>query len=468
MEPQTEADQPALLLQFLAFFGAMCGRHAYVRVGRTRHYPNLFLIIVGGTGALGRKGISYDDVFAFYKEVDPIFCATRMQYGMSSGEGFVKPVADRVTRPDEKTGQLVIICEGTTDKRALWFEPEAVSMFATKGREGNTLSAHIRNAWDRGLLGVATKNSSMRATDAHIGIIGHITPVELEQSITETDAFNGFGNRFLWALAKRSQLLPFGGDLVPLPTVVDRVRLAVTFAADHVTEIGWSESAKNFWKALYPALSPTHDGVASALLARAEPQIVRIALNFALLDLSPVIDLSHIRAAQAVWKYCRESVQVLFGDDMSIVDPFNRILYDLIESRPGINFRRLDVEMHYPPRMKLVSGLRQLEEEGLITRARERRGPQGGRPAECFYPETPKLPNQLVTDGGFGDTGDAIPVTQTSSGGTRPNRVSEFGTRIERPVPDYDSMSREELLRSVDKVLVEGIEGPPAELRDDD
>src|SRR5205807_4370577 len=69
--------------------------------------------------------------------------------------------------------------------------------------------------------------------------------------------------------------------------------------------------------ALPISLSPIQDGVASALLARAEPQIVRLALNLALLDLSPIIDLSHIKAAQAIWRYCSDTVHVLFGDRKS-------------------------------------------------------------------------------------------------------------------------------------------------------
>ncbi len=46
-------------------------------------------------------------------------------------------------------------------------------------REGNTLSAIIRQAWDTGNLQVKTRNNPNRATGAHISIIGHITKDEL-------------------------------------------------------------------------------------------------------------------------------------------------------------------------------------------------------------------------------------------------------------------------------------------------
>lgn len=65
-------------------------------------------------------------------------------------------------------------------------------------QETNTLSAIIRQAWDGGPLRTLTKNSPAKATNAHISIIGHITKNELCRYLSETEAGNGFGNRFLW------------------------------------------------------------------------------------------------------------------------------------------------------------------------------------------------------------------------------------------------------------------------------
>ena len=72
-------------------------------------------------------------------------------------------------------------------------------------RESSTLSATLREAWDTGNLRIMTRNSAVRATDAHIGIIGHITAEELQRCFTETSAANGFGNRFLWLCVKRAR-----------------------------------------------------------------------------------------------------------------------------------------------------------------------------------------------------------------------------------------------------------------------
>ena len=68
----------------------------------------------------------------------------------------------------------------------------------------------IPQAWDSGDLGTLTKNSSTRATGAHISLIGHITADELRRYLTQTEQANGFGNRHLWFCVKRSKELPHG------------------------------------------------------------------------------------------------------------------------------------------------------------------------------------------------------------------------------------------------------------------
>src|SRR5437868_8277039 len=61
IEPHSEADPAALLVQVLVAFGSAAGRSAYVAVEADRHYPNLFVVLVGPT-AKGRKGTSWGHV----------------------------------------------------------------------------------------------------------------------------------------------------------------------------------------------------------------------------------------------------------------------------------------------------------------------------------------------------------------------------------------------------------------------
>src|SRR5829696_6504311 len=81
-------------------------------------------------------------------------------------------------------------------------------------RDGNTLAAIVRRAWDSGALATLTKNNPTTATGAHISIMGHITRDELLRYLSRTELASGFANRFLWIASKRGRLLP-DGEAVP-------------------------------------------------------------------------------------------------------------------------------------------------------------------------------------------------------------------------------------------------------------
>ena len=57
--PNTESDPAALLLQYLTSFGNAVGRQPYYLVERTRHFCNLFVVLIGST-AKARKGTAAD------------------------------------------------------------------------------------------------------------------------------------------------------------------------------------------------------------------------------------------------------------------------------------------------------------------------------------------------------------------------------------------------------------------------
>ena len=79
-------------------------------------------------------------------------------------------------------------------------------------REGNTLSPLLRSAWDAQVLEVLTRGKSkLRASDALVSVVAHITPEELEKLLGKSvEVTNGFVNRFLWGCVRRSKLLPEG------------------------------------------------------------------------------------------------------------------------------------------------------------------------------------------------------------------------------------------------------------------
>src|SRR5262245_58101855 len=170
--------------------------------------------------------------------------------------------------------------------------------------KGNTLSGIIREAWDSGDLSTLTKNSPVRATGAHVSIIGHITEEELRRSLTETERANGFANRFLWLRVRRSNVLP-EGDAPPgsaLKPLADELRRLLA-NAHMLGEMRRDDQARAIWAEVYPSLSEGQPGLAGAIISRAEAQVLRLSALYAAFDGSPIIHAPHLLAGLALWEY---------------------------------------------------------------------------------------------------------------------------------------------------------------------
>jgi hypothetical protein len=386
IEPHTEADPAALLIQFLAGFGNLVGRGAYTAVEADRHGCNLFAAIVG-VSAKGRKGTSWGHIKRVLEHMDAAWAAERIQGGLSSGEGLVWGVRDPIEKQEPvREGkqiagyQTVLVDAGVSDKRLLIVESELASPLRVMGREGSTLSPLIRQAWDTGDLRVLTKNSPAKATGAHISIIGHITRDELLRFLTFTETANGFANRFLWVCAKRSKLLPEGGqiDAVDFSAIIQRLTYTAN-AGQNAGELQRDETARKIWREVYPALSEGGMGMFGSATSRAEAQVLRLALVYAVLDRARAIAAEHLLAALAVWDFCEASARYIFGDALG--NPVaDRILQALRAARDGMTRTEIrDVFDRNRGSSEISVALTALEERGLAQRASE---VTAGRPIE--------------------------------------------------------------------------------------
>lgn len=264
-DPHTEASPAAVLVQFLAAFGCMIDRSAYFQVGATRHYLKINAAITGPTG-VGRKGAGWDVVEWLLGQVDPKWAADCITGGLVSGEGLIDHVRDdryeEQETKDKKTGRVtketVLVRAGVAEKRLLVVETEMSRMLKAAARETNTLSDVVRQAWETDRLRTMGKTNPSRATGAHICIIGHTTQADVRKHLTEADSANGFANRFLWTLARRSKCLPDGGDLesVDWKPTIDAVRDAAEFARYNTPfRISRDPEASRVWRAIYPKLT---------------------------------------------------------------------------------------------------------------------------------------------------------------------------------------------------------------------
>jgi hypothetical protein len=72
--------------------------------------------------------------------------------------------------------------------------------------------------------------------------------------------------------------------------------------------------ARELWAEVYPDLSEGRPGLLGAVTARAEAQVLRLSLLYALLDRSGVVTAEHLLAALDVWDHALASARFVFGD----------------------------------------------------------------------------------------------------------------------------------------------------------
>lgn len=295
--PHTEADPVGVLGTLLASVGACMGNLRFIYQGSAQA-PNLFVVLVGDSST-GRKGTAGSIAREVMNRAYPDWTSLIVP-GLGSGEGLVGYL-----KANEKVGE----------PRALVMESEFGRLLTVMAREGSTLSPMVRDAWDGVPMGRILAREQSIVHSHHVGIVAHVTPVELRAKLSGTDAANGFGNRFIWLAVRRTRLVPFPASPVEYidPCLFAAVGAAIA-EAQTPGEVPWSADARDAWEDLYLELTLHRPwGLLAAMTARTEAQIVRLALVYALLDRSSVIDVAHLRAARALWDYAVRSVASVFG-----------------------------------------------------------------------------------------------------------------------------------------------------------
>lgn len=385
-QPYSEADPIAMLAQLVSAFGIAVGTGPHCRVGATRHELKVN-VVVAGSSAKARKGESWTPMRLVMEQADSGF-DLRIQSGLSTGEGLIHAVRDAVIKsePQKEHGRVVgyedvVLDEGVGDKRLLIVESEFARVLQAIQRQGNTLSAVVRDAYDKDKLSTLTRAAPQKATGAHIGIIAHITTEELTTTLYEREQANGLANRFLFVAAKRSQLLPN-------PPALDQAlisRLAVKLHdviefAKGVGEIRRDDDANRLWENVYPELSAERSGLTGSLLARAEAITLRLSAIYALLDKSNVVCPAHLQSALELWGYAERSVLHIFGDQSG--DPVADAIVSAFRRQPEMSRTELSAVLgRHVPAARLDAALQRLQSQGKV---KVREEETGGRPREVW------------------------------------------------------------------------------------
>ena len=366
--PHSEADLSALLSQFLCVFGCGIGPSAHVMVEATPHTGRINVLLIGETAG-GRKGTAKDQVFRVFRIADEQWLEAAQVSGLASGEGLIARLEDR----DE--GEPV-------EKRVVVMEPEFARTLAAGSREGSILGAIIRDAWDSGRLQNLTRKEPLIAKGCHVSIIGHITADELRAKLSSIDLAGGLYNRFNSIVVQRRQRLPHGGALTDadLAPIAKRLRTALDFARQ--VHLVWRTAAASAaWEAFYNAV-PEPKGLLGAATARAEAQVLRMSVLYALLDGSTMIDVPHLRAAEALWNYAHASAEYVFGSTLGD-DVADRVLEELQARYPdGADREQLrGIFSRHVKSARLTTAIEYLVRRGLATTERVK---TDGRPRESI------------------------------------------------------------------------------------
>jgi hypothetical protein len=376
---RSEADPVAVMMTAMTGIGALLGRARCIRVGDTEHHPRLMCALVGAT-ARARKGTSWGPVRRLLRRTEEIIHDTstlphplglRLQitHGpLSSAEGLVAVIRDRMGEEDEG---------GTDDKRLLVVEGEFGSALRAMQRPGNMLNMMLRTAWDGLDLAPLIKNNRTIASDPHICIMAHITRQELRDLMSASDVWGGLANRLLWACVRRRHLVPLpkGVNTDDLDRIAAELARVAIHANEHAGELRLSNAAQDHWAAVYPELTQDHPGLLGAATARAEAQTIRLALTYAMIDGADRIEIEHLEAGLAMWRYAEDSAGYLFGG--AEMNPVAQTILTLLAKGPRT---QTDISNTFGRHMKaaeLNSVLTDMQERGRITATRE---PGAGRP----------------------------------------------------------------------------------------
>ena len=396
-----EADPAAVLITFLAWFGCACGQPngntPYIRIGETKHAPRLFAAVVGASSR-ARKGTSKypvqrlideahlfstsplvssdsNNIVTYVADVggnpSPSFTKKEerskcpaSEGPLSSGEGIIYRLRDASEETDDDGRP---IDKGGADKRLIVVEGELGGVFKVMQRDGSIVSTVLRVAWDGGVIEPLTKTSRIRASNPHLCIVGHITADELTELLTTVDLRNGLANRFLWVMARRTRLIsrPKAMPDEAVAALAGKIGAALNRATPG--QVAWSASALGLWDDLYPELTGEREGAWGYATGRAEAQVPRLALIYALLDSRLIIEPDHLKAAYAVWSYCDASARYLFAE--SATDPIGNRILDALRAAGGTMSQ---TALHAAfgrnlPAERLSAALTVLQEHGRIT-----------------------------------------------------------------------------------------------------
>ena len=309
-EVDSEIDGAAVIVQLLAIVGAMVGRTNYFPVGVDRHYPNLFVAVVGPPGT-GTKGMSLRAALDVARRADPAFVAERVTGGIRSREALIDFV-----RGEEMVDKAVV-ARSADDQRAV-VTTDMSDLFGAARRGTTNVTEALCDAWDGTTLHSTARTPPVRSGEACVSVIAHATPGGARDHVSGDGA--RLASRFLFAWSQRQREVPLPREIPheQLQAVAAALAAAAQRARDHGCSWVLSPSAAQLWNDVYGDLSNPTGGLQQVLAARTPAIALRVAMVYAILDPGTdelgVVQTAHLSAALALCGYSAAAVEYLVGD----------------------------------------------------------------------------------------------------------------------------------------------------------
>ena len=323
--PQSEGSHEGIFLSLLTMFGNCIGNTPYVDSNGKLH-TNEFIVLVGESAA-SRKSACEKANRPYFEALDPILhnwywnCLTR---SANSGEGILRKLRDPII---DDEGNVVV--EGRKDPRLFIYLEEWSKMLTVLTRDGNTLEGLCNELWDS-VYPVENNvvGKPMSSSDHHVSIQACVTKADLVKHLRPTQMANGFANRYNFVAVDKSQLLANGSTPLVDPELLQKLATVVEWATQQ-GRIYRSQEAMDFWEVVYKQMNKNKTGNSmDTLLGRGVAHITKFSLIFALADMSPFIEVKHIRAAMHVWDYIEDSTAYIF-QELEISKDEERILQSM-------------------------------------------------------------------------------------------------------------------------------------------
>jgi hypothetical protein len=141
--------------------------------------------------------------------------------------------------------------------------------------------------------------------------------------------------------------------------------------AKSVKRVDRDEEARDKWIERYPELSEGQPGLLGGITSRAEAQVTRLSLIYALLANHSKITLVDLQAALALWDYCERSARFIFGETV-VESPEEQRYRKLVEVVAGRPDRTVGLHWLTKSSLQCYRGKRDLAEHDMVEL--ERRG----------------------------------------------------------------------------------------------